>query len=203
MREHGAGAFRCADAGEGTVGLKLYARIDVCEERGDQADIRRATGTEGFTQFAQSDLDAHRILALQEFGEVSGVFGTAAEQPGGVTSRGVVRGPILEGGLQFGDGEFGQFATGLFERPAVGREEIGKEFLGRLAKYRLPSEGFGGFRHDAPDATADLIAARITEVDLTMVDDGVGPVGYVECTVRAHLDGDGTEGDVARTDDIG
>ncbi|MEY3949703.1 MAG: hypothetical protein RJB43_1058, partial [Verrucomicrobiota bacterium] len=203
MREHGAGAFRSADAGEGAVGFELHARIDVGEERSDQADIRRAPGAEGFAEFAQSDLEAHRILAFQEFGEVRGVVGTAAEQPGGVTSRGVVRGPILEGGLQFGDGELGEFAAGLFESPAVGREEIGEELLGRFAEDRLPSEGLGGFRHDAPDATADLIAARITEVDLTMVDDGVGPVSDVECAVWAHLDGDRTEGDVAGADDIG
>ena len=36
-----------------------------------------------------------------------------------------------------------------------------------------------------------------------MVDDGVGPVGDVERAVRAHLDGDRTEGDVAGADDIG
>ena len=97
MREHGAGAFRGAHAGERTMGLELHARIDVREERRDQADIRRAPGAEGFTEFAQSDLDARRVLALQEFGEVCGVGGAAAEQPGSVTAGDVVRGPILEG----------------------------------------------------------------------------------------------------------
>ena len=185
------------------MGFELHARIDVREERRDQADIRRSTGAEGFTQFAQSDLDARRILALQEFGEVRGVVGAAAEQPGGVTSGDVIRGPILEGCLQFADRELGELAAGLFKRPAVGREEVGKEFLGRHAEDRLPRERLGGFRHNAPDTTADLIATWVAEVDFSVVDDGVGPVGDVECAVWAHLDGDRTEGDVAGADDIG
>ena len=77
----------------------------------DQADIRRAAGAEGFAEFAETDLEAHGVLALQEFGEVCGVGGASAEKPGGVTSRDIILGPILEGGLELGDGEFGEFAA--------------------------------------------------------------------------------------------
>ena len=131
------------------------------------------------------------------------VGGTSAEQPGGMTTRGIVRGPSLQGGLQFGDREFGEFAAGLFERPAVRREQAGEELRRRLAEHRLPGERLGVLGEDAPDAAADLVATRVAEVDLAVVDDRVGPVGDVEGAVRAHLRGDRTEGDVARTDDVG
>ena len=184
------------------MGLKLHARIGVREERGDQADIRGATGTEGFAEFAETDLEARGVFALKEYGEMGRVSSAAAEEPGGVTTGDIILGPILEGGLQFGDRQLGEFAARLFEVPAVGREQAGEVILGRLTEDRLPGERLGGLRQDTPDAAVEFVATRVAEVDLTVIDDGVRPVGDVERAVRSHLEGDRTEGDIARADDV-
>ena len=49
MRKHGAGALRGADAREGAVGFELHAGIGVQEEWGDEPDLRRGAGAQGFT----------------------------------------------------------------------------------------------------------------------------------------------------------
>ena len=203
VREHGAGALRGADAGEGAMGFELDARIGVGEERREQADVRRAAGAEGLAEFAEADLEAHRVLALQEHGEVGRIGGASAQEPGGVATRDIILGPILEGGLELGDGEFGEFAAGLFEIPAVRGKEAGEELRRRLAEDRLPGQRLGRLGQDAPDAAADLVATRVAEVDLAVVDDRVGPVSDVKGAVRSHLRGDRAEGDVAGTDDVG
>ena len=183
--------------------LEADARIGVGEERRDEGDVRRAAGAEGFAEFAEADLQAGRILAAEEFGEMAGVSRAAAEQPGGVTTAHVIFSPGLEGGLQFGDGELREFATGLFEFPAARRSQFGEQNGDRLAEQRLPGERLGVLRQNAPDAAADLVAARVAEVDFAVVDDRVGPVGDVDRAIGAHLQGDRAEGYVARADDVG
>ena len=56
---------------------------------------------------------------------------------------------------------------------------------------------------DAPDAAVNVVAARVAEIDLAVLDDRVVPVGNVDRPVRAHLDVDRPEGRVVRLDDIG
>jgi hypothetical protein len=47
-----------------------------------------------------------------------------------------------------------------------------------------------------------FVTAGIAEIDFAVVDDRVRPVRDVERAVGAHLDGDRTEGHVARADDV-
>ena len=202
VRQHCAGAVIRAYAGQGAVGFELHARIGVRQERRDEADVGRAAGAEGFAQFTQADLKADGVLALQQFGEVGGVGGAAAEEPGGVAPGHVVLGPILQRGLQVGDGQLGELAAGLLEIPAIGREQLGEQGVGRETEDGLPGEGLAAFRGDAPDAAMEFVAPWVAEIDFAVIDDRVRPVRDIERAVGAHLQRDRSEGDVAGADDV-
>ena len=46
------------------------------------------------------------------------------------------------------------------------------------------------------------VATWIAEIDFAVVDDGVGPIGYIECTIRAELHIDGAEVDALGAKDV-
>ncbi len=94
-------------------------------------------------------------------------------------AAGVVPGPVL-GGLQ-------RVEQG-------GRRGVGEP--GPLDEGPSP----GG---DAPDPAAGVVAPRVAEVDLAVLDDRVVPVGDVDRAVGPHLDVDRPEGDVRRPDQLG
>ena len=55
-------------------------------------------------------------------------------------------------------------------------------------------------RRHAPDAAVRLVAARVAEVHLAVLDDRVVPVGDVDRSVGPHLHVDRAEGHVVRLD---
>ena len=56
---------------------------------------------------------------------------------------------------------------------------------------------------DPPDPAAGVVAARVAEIDLAVLDDRVVPVGDVDRAVGPHLDVDRPEGDVRGLDQLG
>src|SRR5690606_12963308 len=67
--------------------------------------------------------------------------------------------------------------------------------------FRLLDKG-SPLKADAPNAAVGMVATRITEIDLTMLDDGIVPVGHVDSTVGAHIDIDRAESAMSRRDEV-
>ena len=82
--------------------------------------------------------------------------------------------------------------------------------LSKQIEQRLDAETFeippldrrAALRGDAPDAAVRVVAARVAEIDLAVLDDRVVPVGDVDRAVGPHLHVDRPEGAVRRVDEV-
>ena len=78
-----------------------------------------------------------------------------------------------------------------------------EERLHLRADELWPLDERATLRRQPPDAPIDVVAPRIPEADLAVLDDRVVPVGDVDRAVGADLDVDGPERDVTRTQHVG
>ncbi len=142
------------------------------------------------------------VLSIEELVEQSHWKIAAAErlvEPERFQLRPFVRrlrvGPGIEIGADF-FAPFVQNPASLFPDAAVG----GQQELKQLAVFRLQEvrsvHQAPALCRDAPDAAVNAIATRITKIDLTMVDDRVGPIRNVERAVRSDLHIDRAKSDI-------
>ena len=71
-----------------------------------------------------------------------------------------------------------------------------------MAGQWFPSQRAATGGGDAPDAAALFVAPWVAEIDLTMVDDRVCPVGDIDGAVWSHGQGDRAKGGVFRAGDV-
>ena len=107
---------------------------------------------------------------------------------------GLPAGPSRQVGLNVREAAFDEDAFGLFAIVGVGRKQLVEQH--RVA--RLDEVGFGEertpLRRDPPDASVDVIAARVAEIHFAVLDDRIRPVRDVERPIGTELHIDGPEG---------
>ena len=99
-----------------------------------------------------------------------------------------------------------QHQAGLFLLPAIGgKRPVQEVSRGELRQIGSPSTGrlARGVGGDAPNAPVLLVAARIAEIDLAVLDNRIAPIGNVQRAIRPEAQVDGAEGDVGGTEQIG
>ena len=203
--QHEIRALKGADATQRTEGLQACARIlPGLHPGGDGADVSDATIAVGLADLAQGDLHAGVVLTrLQHGEEMRDIVRATTEQPRGVTASDLIFDPNGERFLQVGKWGLSKLAASLLELPAARRKQLGQQGIHRQACDRLPGDRLAALRCDAPDAAALLVAAWITEIDFTMIDDRIGPVRDIQAAIRSHGERDGSEGRIVGAGDIG
>ena len=203
--QHEIRALEGADATQRTEGLKACAWVlPGLHPRGDGADVSDATIAVSFADLTQGDLHARVVLTRLEHGEeMRDIVRATAEQPRGVTASDFIFNPNGERFLQVGKWSLGKLAASLLELPAAGRKQLGQQGLHRQACDRLPGDRLAALRCDAPDATALLVATWIAEIDLTVIDDRIGPIRDIQAAIGSHGERDGSEGRITGAGDIG
>ena len=191
------------DAGQGAERLELHAGVGVAQLGADQGEVAGTQLGVRLAELAQGHLHVDRVGALEQGDEVGGLVDAAAQQPRRVAAGDVILGPGGQRGVEPLRRELPeQLAARLLEFPAARGGQPGQQLLDRPTDQRLPGQRLAAGRGDAPDTAALLVAARVAEVDLAVVDDRVGPVGHVERAVRPHRQADRAEGGIARADHV-
>ena len=95
-----------------------------------------------------------------------------------------------------------QFLLGLDADPVLGSLQLFQQFRHpqlRIVRLRGKRASLGG---DAPDAAVLAVAAGIMEIDFTVLDDRIEPIGQIQRTVRTHAGIHGTERAMGGSDHV-
>ena len=120
-----------------------------------------------------------------------GIAAVERGDPAGQLDGDLVPAPLLEHPARLLPGPLLGRLEGIEQRPGVGADQL-------RPRHRRASPG-----RDPPDPTAGVVAPRVAEIDLAVLDDRVVPVGDVDRPVRPHLDVDRAEGHVLGLDQLG
>lgn len=207
----GNGGGEALNLGQGANGFEADLRMVVIDAGGDECETVAQTGMpmiddaeSGGSNVMVSGIEKKaQEVGIDDVESLIGPKGFEAEWFDVGRLRVELRNPTIEFREDGIGAELLQLSASVMPHPGFARFEEFEKFGGRFADdFRAGDEGsaFGG---DAPDASVGVIAAGIAEVDFAVLNDGVVPVGDINCAVGTHFDVDGAEGDVRGFDEFG